>query len=762
MLQFLATLLIAIELPAGAAPPALPLEHFPSRLHAFVWRNWQITPLERMAATVDAEPEEIAALGHSLGLAGPPPVSDKQWRRSHITVIRANWHLLPYEQLLTLLDWSPEQLAYTLQEDDFLFVKLGRLKPACEPINFAPPDEEASARAARVAETLREVFPSGVGATEEPLFHFVEELSTAPTSLESSSPEEKNSSPRFCYSYFALYGDPLVDRSLDPYPDGYLARLRAAGVNGIWLQGVLFKLTRFPWDPTLSEGYETRLRNLNALIARAKRHGIGVYLYLNEPRSMPVAWFAGREELQGVVEGDYAALCTSHPDVQRYLREGAAAIVRAAPDLAGMFTITASENLTNCWSHHHGAGCPRCTKRQPTEVIAEVNALLAEGIRSAGAKTQLIAWDWGWQEAWAPAAISKLPKEAALMSVSEWSLPINRGGIATTVGEYSISAVGPGPRATAHWRIAQDAGLKAFAKIQAGTTWELGSAPYLPALNKVAEHAERLRAVGVDGVMLGWSLGGYPSPNLEVAGLVLDGEPAEVALKSVARRRYGERYAPKILAAWREFSAALDEYPYHVGVVYTSPHQVGPANLLWPTPTGYKATMVGIPYDDLDSWRGVYPPEVFAEQFGKVADGFDRGAASLRAAADAARGDCREPLLDEWRVAEAAAIQFRSAANQARFVMARDRLATGPSGADADACLDELATLLNAETELARRLYQLQIRDSRLGFEATNHYFYTPMDLAEKALNCRYLLDQWLPRERAKLADDKVEPATAP
>jgi len=29
------------------------------------------------------------------------------------------------------------------------------------------------------------------------------------------------------------------------------------------------------------------------------------------------------------------------------------------------------------------------------------------------------------------------------MSVSEWSLPIERGGIKTTVGEYSISAVGP-------------------------------------------------------------------------------------------------------------------------------------------------------------------------------------------------------------------------------------------------------------------------------------------------------------------------------
>jgi hypothetical protein len=393
-------------------------------------------------------------------------------------------------------------------------------------------------------------------------------------------------------------------------------------------------------------------------------------------------------------------------------------------------------------------------------VVAEVNALLAEGIHIAGAKTRLIAWDWGWQDGWAPAAIGRLPRSAALMSVSEWSVPITRGGVSTTVGEYSLSAVGPGPRATAHWQAARHSGLETFAKLQVGTTWELGSVPYLPAVHKVAEHVGHLRSVGVNGVMLGWTLGGFPSANLEVAAKVLDGEPAETALRSVAVRRYGDRRATTVLASWRHFSDALDEYPYHGSVVYTSPHHVGPANLLWSHPTGYKATMVGIPYDDLNSWRGVYPPETFAAQFTKVADGFDRGLESLRAAGNAA-DEYQTPFQGELRVAEAAAIQFRSAANQARFVMARDRLAAGLQGAEADRCLNDLESLITAELDLARRLYKLQIYDARLGFEATNHYFFTPMDLAEKALNCRYLLDHWLPDERAKasVADSKLSAA---
>jgi len=49
---------------------------------------------------------------------------------------------------------------------------------------------------------------------------------------------------------------------------------------------------------------------------------------------------------------------------------------------------------------------------------------------------------------------------------------------------------------------------------------------------------------------------------------------------------------------------------------------VGLANLLFEAPTGYRATMVGIPYDDLDSWRAIYPPKVFIGQLEKVAAGF--------------------------------------------------------------------------------------------------------------------------------------------
>ena len=36
--------LTAADLPRGTAPRPVPFPHFPDRLHAFVWRNWQLVP----------------------------------------------------------------------------------------------------------------------------------------------------------------------------------------------------------------------------------------------------------------------------------------------------------------------------------------------------------------------------------------------------------------------------------------------------------------------------------------------------------------------------------------------------------------------------------------------------------------------------------------------------------------------------------------------------------------------------------------------
>jgi hypothetical protein len=742
--------LTAADLPVGKAPKPVACPHFPDRLHAFVWRNWPLVTPERMAKVVGAKKADIVRMGRAMGLGEPPRITRDQQMRSYITVIKRNWHLLPYEQILELLDWTPEQLAFTLREDDFLFIKLGQLKPKCEPVRYQSPDEKTLQREREVAKVVREAFPQGVTRSDaEPLFKFVEELSRKPDQPSTLNPQPSDTL-RFIYSYFALYGDPLLEKAADPFPEGYLARLAQAGVNGVWLQGVLYKLAPFPWEPARSENYQRRLKNLRALVARAKEYGIKVFLYLNEPRAMPLSFFENRPHLKGVVETDHAAMCTSVPEVQKYLTDGVESVCRAVPDLGGFFTITFSENLTNCWSRNGGAKCPRCGKRPPGDVVGEINPLFAEGIRKAGTGQQLIAWDWQWDDKWAPDVIRKLPVEASFMSVSEWSLPIERGGVKSAVGEYSISAIGPGPRARRHWKLARERGLKTIAKIQAGNTWELSPVPYIPAVENVARHVENLRGAKVDGLMLSWTLGGCPSPNLEVVAETLKSGSAIGAMWQVAERRFGQSLGPLVVTAWHGFSTAFTEFPYDGSVLYNAPQQVGPSNLFWSEPTGYAATMVGFPYDALDHWRAIYSPEIFIQQFDGVADGFDRALAGLKTAG--ARADAtpaqRRAFEAECNVAEACAIHFRTCANQARFVLARRALVAAKKAEDVAPQIEILERMLKDEIELARRLHRIQSADSRVGFEASNQYNYVPVDLAEKVLNCRDLLERWLPTFR--------------
>src|SRR5439155_10023342 len=81
----------AQALPMGAAPAPLNAAWFPSRLHAFLWRNWALVTVDRMATVVGAQPDDIIRVGRSMGLETGRGLSDEQRRRANLTIIRRNW-----------------------------------------------------------------------------------------------------------------------------------------------------------------------------------------------------------------------------------------------------------------------------------------------------------------------------------------------------------------------------------------------------------------------------------------------------------------------------------------------------------------------------------------------------------------------------------------------------------------------------------------------------------------------------------------------
>ena len=677
-----------------------------------------------------------------------------QWEspQGYITVLRRNWHLLPFSQILVLLNQTPEHLAESLLEDDFLFVKLGSVKPQCEPLRYSEPTEEQKKKVAQIADWIRTEFGAEWNAPEEPRFEFLktffpektttEERKSVPLSPETSKPLFET---RFLSSYFATFGDPLLDAEVKSYPDELLRQLAQYGVNGVWLHVVLRSLAPSEMFPEFGKDHEKRIAALNTLVKRADKYGIKVILYMNEPRAMPPSFFTEeRTKIAGVPYGIQTAMCTSTPEVQQWLSDSLKFVFKNVPGLGGIFTITASENKTNCASHYQKDKCPRCKERSAAEIIAEVNRIMQESVHSVAPEAQVIAWDWGWSDAVAPEIIEKLPAKVAVQSVSEWSLPIERGGIKSNVGEYSISSVGPGPRAAKHWELARNRGLKTFAKVQFNVTWELAAVPYLPVEGLVAQHVVNLSKSGVNGIMLGWSLGGYPSPNLAIAQLAQEqNADAQTLLRKVAEKYYGDG-AAKALEAWQVFADGYKEFPYHIGLCYSGPQEWGAANLVFPQKTNYRATMVGIPYDDVKTWCAVYPPEIAAMQFRKVAAGFAAGLKPLKEAIKeagaSAPANANSVPNEEYTFARAAQLHFDAAANMIEFNTLRDKYLDSKDEAEKANLKAEMKNVLERELQVAKQMYPAAKSDSRIGYESTNHYFYLPIDIAEAVISIRSYL----------------------
>lgn len=730
----------------GGQKEAINYDYFPHRQYAFVWRNWAVVPKQKIAQILSTTLENVESLATSMGLPATQNV-EPEWAttRGYITVLRRNWHLLPYEQLTELLGMSAEELKFRLIEDDFLFTKLGKIKPYCKPLKYVEPTAEMRNRASQIA---TEIAPfTAALTTQEPRFGFVREFEQVGRSEKKVVENNDGFELRMIFPYFAAFGDPLLDHELTTYPEELFRRLSDVGVNGIWVHSVLRMMVEpddkgFPGDEQAAE----RIKGLKLLVNRAAKYGIKIYLYVNEPRALEPEFFASTEQRKaygGAIKGDLQTFCPSNPEVLAWLTRSMNSLFTQVEGLGGVFTITASENLTTCVSHNNQHLCENCKDADYEELIASVTAAIEKGVHSAAPDAKVIAWDWGWPDASCEEIINRLPKECWFMSVSEWGKPFERGGVESTVGEYSISTVGPGPRAMKNWEYARKAGLKTVAKVQVNSTWEISIVPAIPALNLVAQHAENLSQQNINGIMLSWSLGGYPSENLKLFQRFSRGEQAGNVLQDLATEEYGEKAAKLVREAWKACSDGFKEYPYHNRVVYFGPQHMGPSNPLLIKPSGFYSTMVGFPHDDLTKWSAVYPSDIWIQQMEIAAKGFAKGVELLKQAREVVDAEHSDRLESLYRRAEAVRIHLQSAAEQGRFVDARNNFYTARNNATRGEYINIMRAACAAERQLVEDAMQVVTHDSSIGYESSNHYFYVPIDLVEAHISILHA-ERWL------------------
>ena len=684
---------------------AVELSHFPSRHQAFIFRAYEYIPTDKIASILGTTEVNVIRAARDMGLPDYNP-GNIWFERGYITIIRRMWHILPYSQLLELLGMSEGELALILKEEDFLNVKLGK-KPICEPVRWRELTESEKAQTAKIKALMQTVDISG----KQPF-----EFEYRVPKINRGGKEVFKT--RMIYAFSGLYQHAFDVPSEVYLPDEQLEAYRDLGVNGIWTQGVLSGLVEFPFEPSISAGHEERLARMRALTERLDKYGIKLYLYINEPRFMPLSFFDKHPDIRGHIRGDDASLCTSTEIVRGYLRDSIEKICREVPLIGGFFTITRSENQTNCYSHSGDKGvecnCPRCREHNPGEVIAELINTIADSAHSVSPNIKVFAWSWGWREH-NEEIIRQLSKDVIFLSQSELDVPFRIGGVEGRVVDYSMSIPGPGERAKREWAVAKESGHEVGAKVQISTTWEASTVPAIPVSPLIDDHIRALRDEGVEHLLLSWTLGGYPCNNIATAAKYFYEKIDETAESSPTYE------------AEKLFAEAFREFPFHIQTLYRGPQNAGPSNLLFPTPTGHTATMTCFAYDDLEQWRSIYPVDIFEDQFRKLCLGWERGLALID------EDDDSEVAV----MAHAAYCIFKSSLNQIRFIRARDE----KRFADAK-------TIAEDEERIARLMLDQMNKNAAIGYEAANHYYFSKGQIVEKILNCRHVAEYF--EERGK------------
>ncbi len=635
-------------------------------------------------------------------------VFNPDWRKKgFVTVIRNNWDLLTVEQIAYILDKSVEELKTLLVEYDFLDAKLGKQPPLAD-ISYQPLTAKEIAETEEMAKAIQ---PHIYEEQVKPFDFYSNRV--RPIELPQGEFTVKE---RFVSSYSADYANALTDDELKDYPEAYFVWLKETGTNGIWISETLRNLATFPLDEKYEGDYKRRVQNLKKLTERAKKQGVNVYLYLNEPRSLPAEFFVKYPHLKGQKTNDGYCLCTSQKETQEYLYNAIKSLAENVPLLKGIMTITMSENPTHCYSKSSVTDCPYCSKRTPQEVAAEVNNIMARALKDGNGYTKLIAnlWGWagymGWTEEEVECGISLLDKDVIVLCVSETGKKFVRGGVESEVIDYSISVVGPSEASERNLRIAKKYGHEIWAKVQLNASWECSAMPYIPTFSLMTEHVRRLKNIGVEGLMLGWSLGGYVGGVLPLVNrMCMAGKFDEAAW-------YTETYEDNselVQNAVEIFGEAFQEFPFSINSLYYGGHTLGCGNLWSLEPDNRQSTMVCFTFDDYEKWTKPYGLNIYISQMEKLTSRWQEGLRLLEKEGNSAYEELK-------RYARVGYIQFKAAENLAKFTRGKDK--------DRQA----LVPVIESEMRLTERLLKLISEDAKIGFEMTNHYFYNRNLLLEK------------------------------
>jgi hypothetical protein len=564
--------------------------------------------------------------------------------------------------------------------------------------------------------------------------------------------------------------DELTD-DVDYYPDEYLNRLAHEGVNVLWLTVNWYELIPSQIIPEYGQHAGPRLEKLRRTVAKCARYGIRIYPFCIEPaafnRNAPEVQAAAAAHPE--LRGHNGSFCTSTEKGQAYLEEAVRTLFELVPDLGGLIVIPVGERQTHCYSGGIPSGgswpapnnCPRCSKRQPWEVLSDTLAAMRRGMDQAKPEAELVAWPYGQFIGWGAEktieAAGHIPPGVILQHNFETGGANMQLGKSRPTWDYWLSYVGPSDLFRRAAEAARANGVRTGAKLQVGCSHEVATTQVVPAPGLLHRKYRAMRELGVSSAMHSWYFGTYPSLMTRAAGdLSFDPFPrsAREFLLALAGRDWG-KHAATVAEAWHWFAQGYSNYPTAHIFGYFGPMHDGPA---WPLYLEPRRLPLAPTWQIGYAPSGDYVADCVTNGFTlseivtlcrRMTEYWDRGLALLQPLRKHF-ADQPERLRD-LGLFTALGLQFRSGFHILRFYQLRERLAEAKAPATKARLLAEMKALVTAEIKVSEELLPLAEADSRLGFHSeAEGYKYHPALLRWRIAQLRDLLVAEFPRVAAQ------------
>jgi len=334
-------------------------------------------------------------------------------------------------------------------------------------------------------------------------------------------------------------------------------------------------------------------QRLAQLAHQSARYGIQIMLMGYNPKLDPEhEVFRTRPQARGAIQsgGAFRTMCTSDPTTRRFLGQGWASLFAEIPELGGIVAITGGEGFYHCFmrSGDRATDCPRCSKRQGSEVVAELVNEVARAIHGPSPEAVLTTWPYSANH-WSLDRdqvdyIRQLDPEHVIFQteIDKDSVDWRPAGYAKNIWDYSISKVTVGERCRHQRQLCLQQGLDFSLKTECSNSIDCLNVPYLPVLENQRAQWENARSLRPRVVHSRWLFdGSCKSPSEEMGFWTIWGKGTEFAdldrvLSAMAARDFGPQAAGGVRRAWSLFSQAMRHHPqldYYRGSFFIGPAQ---------------------------------------------------------------------------------------------------------------------------------------------------------------------------------------------